>query len=397
MGGSLTDADLADYHWLVGDAARPYLRRAAGHIGPLATLAKSLRRDLAVGRACLVLEQHVLRQRARDKFADPEQLFFTRRGLEQATGQPLARFKAGRFETSETVADLCCGIGGDLLELSARGDAVGVERDGVTALLATANLHQTGRSGWRVECQDVRLWAGTDAAAWHLDPDRRSLGSRASQPERYEPGPDEVWRLLAINPRGAVKLAPAARLADERWRQAELEWIAFDRQCRQLMAWFGPLARSPGQRVATLLGPGGHVASRIEGSGRQGLQPAAAIGRYLYEPHAGVLAAGLAGTLAARHGLTAVAADGGYLTGEDPVSDRSCERFEVLEVLPYDARRIKAVLRQRSVGPLEIKKRGVAELPESLRRRLRVPGPDRAVLILARTERGTTAILARRG
>jgi len=57
---------------------------------------------------------------------------------------------------------------------------------------------------------------------------------------------------------------------------------------------------------------------------------------------------------------------------------------------------VRAALRQRGVGRLEIKKRGVGIDPEQVSRQLRLRGDSAAVLILARLHRGVTAILARR-
>ena len=63
-------------------------------------------------------------------------MFFTRLGLEQATDAWVARYKATRFPAGQLLADLCCGIGGDLMALSERGPTRGVDRDPVAAICA---------------------------------------------------------------------------------------------------------------------------------------------------------------------------------------------------------------------------------------------------------------------
>src|SRR5262249_32858423 len=63
---------------------------------------------------------------ARAKFTRAGAMFFTRDGLEQATAEPLARHRAARYARfgrrtpagAARIADLCCGIGGDLLALA---------------------------------------------------------------------------------------------------------------------------------------------------------------------------------------------------------------------------------------------------------------------------------------
>src|SRR6516225_9221446 len=70
------------------------------------------------------LETALLRSRARDKFTDADRMYFTREALEQATGEAVARHRANRFARFGSVADLCCGIGGDALALAAAGTTV---------------------------------------------------------------------------------------------------------------------------------------------------------------------------------------------------------------------------------------------------------------------------------
>ena len=52
--------------------------------------------------------------------------------------------------------------------------------------------------------------------------------------------------------------------------------------------------------------------------------------------------------------------------------------YEVLEELPYQDKRLKAALRERGIGRLTIKKRGVQVVPEELRRRLALRGDAEA-------------------
>src|SRR5688500_18840355 len=119
--------DLDDYRWLIGDDAAGWLARLRDAGPATAALAARLRRDLSAGRVRLLLEQAELRRRAAAKFAAAERMFFTPLGLEQATDETVAAYKSGRFPAGPR-ADLCCGIGGDLLALAARGAATGVER-----------------------------------------------------------------------------------------------------------------------------------------------------------------------------------------------------------------------------------------------------------------------------
>jgi len=387
--------DPDDYHWLVGPEAAPWLAELSGSHRPVEHVAR-LRRHLSAERTHLVVEQVELRSRAVAKFARAGQMFFTRVGLEQATDEVVARHKAARFAPAAT-ADLCCGIGGDLLALAGRGPTVGIDRDPIACLLADANLRACG-----IEPSVARLITGEvsvemlDACgAWHIDPDRRPQGRRTTQTALHEPGPATIAALLAHAPAGAVKLAPAAEFDEPWWLEAELEWIASRGECRQLVAWFGPLARHAGRRVATIVSTSGLARTLIE-SDCEPASIAANIGRYVCEPDPAVLAAELLDTLASEHGLERVAARVAYLTGDHAPDEPALDAFEVLEVFPCDLKRLKVAARARGWGRVEVKKRGVELDPAHVAKQLRGPGKNTGTVILTPTERGVVAVLARR-
>src|SRR4051812_38901574 len=64
------------------------------------------------------LETALLRRKALGKFTRADRMFFTRAALEQSSGEIVSRYRAGRFAQFRNVADLCCGIGGDLIGLA---------------------------------------------------------------------------------------------------------------------------------------------------------------------------------------------------------------------------------------------------------------------------------------
>lgn len=65
----------------------------------------------------------------------------------------------------------------------------------------------------------------------------------------------------------------------------------------------------------------------------------------------------------------------------------------MLEELPYREKQLRAALRERGVGRLTIKKRGVAVVPEELRKRLALRGDEEATIVLTRVAGAGTALL----
>src|ERR1700744_3864988 len=103
--------------------------------------ATRLRREYPADLVAAATAQHELRLAARAKFSRASDMLFTRSGYEQASSQPIARYRAKRFGDARRVADLCCGIGGDLLALAPGREALAVDRDEVHTRLA---LHNAG-------------------------------------------------------------------------------------------------------------------------------------------------------------------------------------------------------------------------------------------------------------
>ncbi len=394
-------SDIDDYIWLTGNEACEMLADLSADTAPLHAQVARLRRVLSTERTHLLLEQVELRRRAAAKFTQPERMFFTRVGLEQATDEWIAAYKAARFSDKLTadvsrgqgVADLCCGIGGDLKAFAQGGKTVGVDRDPATAHFAAVN------SGAEVKCIDVAEFKLQQFDSLHIDPDRRPTGKRTTSLEYCEPGLAVVQRMIEQVPNAAVKLAPATAVPDA-WRsRCELEWISRDRECRQLVAWHGALALVAGRHRATIVSsklPAGAAARTVVGDPNQNVSVSGDIREYVFDIDSAVLAAKLQGVLAAEHGLSACGSGASYLTGAAPINDLALVCFRVLDVLPYETRRISKYLAERNVGTLEIKKRGVDLDPDRFRRELKLRGTNALTLLVTNAGQRIVAVVAER-
>src|ERR1700722_16670482 len=144
-------------------------------------VAERLRRKYPAGLVAAAMAQQELRRAADAKFSRAAEMLFTRAGYEQSSSETIATYRAGRFKNASRVADLCCGIGGDLIALAAASDVLAVDRDEAHARLALYNAAAYGRAA-RVtavvaDVRDVPL-RGIDAV--FIDPARRSGPGTAS-------------------------------------------------------------------------------------------------------------------------------------------------------------------------------------------------------------------------
>jgi hypothetical protein len=395
----MTAPNISDYQWLTsaeGIAALADLMRQANAKGEAdVSIVSRLRKAQPAERVHLLLEQVELRRRAAEKFPDAAKLFFTRKGLEQATDEWLAAYKARRFPARRLVADFCCGIGGDLCAVAARGPIVGYDADEVTTHFARANLQARDLDPQSVRCERAIADNVRDASAWHIDPDRRPAGQRVIELADYEPGPDFLSAALAANPHGAVKIAPAAQVNAADWPPCEREWLESRGECRQQVLWFGGLALNVGLHVATEVSASRQCHS-FSGQADLPFAYATEVADFVYEPSPSILAGRLAGAFAQAHQLLAITPGGGYLTADHLLERPLVNAFRVRDVLPFDLKKLRAYCRQHQLGQLEIKKRGVDLDPARVRKEIIVKGEGRSVILIAPLAGSVKAIVADR-
>jgi SAM-dependent methyltransferase len=350
------------------------------------------------GLVAAALTQSRLRQKARAKFgAFADRLLYTQAGLEQATRLKVAALHAGRFRDAGAtrVADLGCGLGADALAIAALGvPVVAVERDEVTAALAAYNL--AAFPDVEVVHGDAETFPldGTDAV--YLDPARRTAGtgetSRLTRPDDYSPSIDFAFALAERMPVG-IKLGPGfdRELIPD---AAEAQWVSVDGQLVEMGLWTGALARPGIRRSALVLTDSG--ADELTAAADSADADVRELGEYVYEPDGAVIRARLIGALAGRLEAGMLSPGIAYLTSDVLTETPFAAAFRVRERLPASEAALKRALRERRIGTLEIKKRGIDVDPATLRTRLALKGGEAATLILTRIGGAHEALLVDR-
>jgi SAM-dependent methyltransferase len=350
-----------------------------------------------------VVGQARLRERATAKFdAFAAGMLFTRAGLEQATRLSVAAHHAHRFRAAgmTSVADLGCGIGGDAMGFAALGLRVtAVDADEVTAAIAAYNLAPFGdlvrvrHATAEAAASDLAALANPDA--FWLDPARRTAGhgdtTRTASSE-WSPPLDWVFDLASRHPAG-VKLGPGMD-RDLVPDDVEAQWVSADGSTIELVLWSGALAREGVRRAALVLR--GTSAIELTAPADAPDEPVRPLGAFIHEPDGAVIRARLIGEVARALGAGMLADRVAYLTSDTERTSPFVATFRVRETLPTDIRKLGAALRDRGIGRLEIKKRGVDVDPAALRTKLKLRGDGEATLILTRVAGARVAILADR-
>jgi hypothetical protein len=164
---------------------------------------------------------------------------------------------------------------------------------------------------------------------------------------------------------------------------AEAQWVSVDGDLVELGLWFGKVARPDVKRAALLIQGStrheivSHTAERMDA-------PIGELAKYVYEPDNSVVRSHLIGQLAEQLDAKLFAPEIAYLTTDEKLSSPWLKGYEVLDNLAFDRKKLKAYLRERGIGVLEIKKRGSDIVPEQLRKELALKGEGAATLIVTR-------------
>jgi SAM-dependent methyltransferase len=384
--------DLEAFRWLLTDDGQRLLARAAeaSAEGDELHAQAALRRTADAEHVAAALTQVELRRKAVAKFGDlAGRMYFTPDGLEQATRLPVATHRAARLNaaTTQTVIDLGCGVGGDLVAFARAGiTSAGVDLDPVRVEVARANLAALELAGAVMVADATTLDTGPFEVAF-ADPARRTGRGRTFDVDDWTPPWPFVEALMRRD--SCVKVAPGIphELVPP---EVEAEWVSDQGEVKEAALWSGRLATT--RRRATVIGHGGLATLTDEDDAGA---PVRDVGEFLYEPDGAVIRAGL---------VTAVAngVDGGlvdehiaYVTSDASFRTPFARGYRVLEHLPYRERALRAALRERGIGRLTIKKRGVDVVPDQLRKRLALAGDDDATLVLTRARGHGVALLVK--
>ncbi|NMD54673.1 MULTISPECIES: THUMP-like domain-containing protein [Tsukamurella] len=343
-------------------------------------------RGIAGAHAPAVIEQVRARRRAVAKLGDVEGWLLTDEAVQQATPSAVAEHRARRLAWL-SVHDVTCSIGAELRALvQVCPRVVGSDLDPLRARMAAHNVPRA-----MVHVADA-LTPTSTADVVIADPARRTGGRRIVDPEQCSPALSSL-RAAYAGRSLAVKTAPGIDYDGLRRKgfDGEVEIVSLDGGVREACLWSGPVA-VPGLTRATVLRGSGARGYEVFSTDPHDVDPEPA-GKYLVEPDGAVIRAGLVRHYAARHGLWQLDPRIAYLTGDAvPTGERG---FEILDSAKFSEKTLRAELRVRDVGSVEILTRGAGVDPDVLRRKLKLQGSQPMTVVITRIGREVVAFLTR--
>ncbi len=340
-------------------------------------LASQLRRIYPAELTAAAFAQHELRLAARERFSGAAEMFFTRPGLEQASSELTARHRAHRYPDAARLADLCCGIGGDLLALGEGGrEVLAVDTGELHLRIAVYNAGVYGAAqavrSWQGDVRDVPL-DGVDAV--FVDPARRT-GAQRLRAGDSEPPLQWCFALTERVPAVVIKAAPGLphELVPAGW---EIEFVADGRDLKEAVLWSPALASAA--RRATIL-PAGDTLLPAAGSE----VPIATPGTFLLDPNPAVTRAGLVEELARQLDAWKIDPRIAFLSTDTDRRTPFARTLRVEESAPWNEKQFARRMRELDIGSIDIRRRGLAGDVDAIRRRLKLRGNRRATVVLTR-------------
>jgi hypothetical protein len=330
--------------------------------------------------------QRDLRRRAANKFQRASDMFFTREALEQATHERVAAYHSSRFPDGQLAVDMTCGIGADLIALAHRGDAVGFDLDAERAWCAAANLPETGTQVTVIRGDSLLSLRRAPEYAL-ADPARRVQGRRTLDLNEFSPSPFALRDYLAGSRLALLKLSPMIPDRDLAEISPHVEFVSFGGECREALVFLG---RERGAlREAVHLESG----ERIEPLAIQDIadQPR----QYLFDVDPAAVRVGAVGRLAQLFGASGLGDSPGYLTGDSWHDSPWLRGYEIQDSGSFDAKRVRASLRNLDGYVFEIKSRAAGFDTSRLMRDIRHDGSEAFSLILWRQANSVRFALGR--
>jgi hypothetical protein len=234
-----------------------------------------------------------------------------------------------------------------------------------------------------------------DLTDWvHIDPDRRPEEQRTTSAEWMQPSLDALETLLHQCPGGMIKLAPATEVPAPWSEKCCRLWVGDRRQCRQQLLIWGLPQFPSGQLGAISLDASANALPFLAES-----QPFAdstlTPNQFVFDFHPSLRASGLSAAFAISLGIESLGDVSGYLTGPNPIEHSLVDCYQVIEAIAWDEKKVRKMLREKSIGTLVVKKRGCKGLDPN---KLQLSLPDKrgeksGTLILAEINKKQMAVL----
>jgi len=323
-----------------------------------------------------ILHQVNLQTRVMHKCPFAYRWLWTDKAAQQASAFAIAQYHGSLFAHYATVADLCCGIGSDLLFLSKnKTKCYAIDCDSEVLNLAQYNMNFFNRKN--IIYQNVNVCNFHEPCeAIYIDPDRRKGSKRVHNIQDISPPFSQIEDLIKKYGNVAVKLSPVMNYEENLLKDYSFDFVSVGGELKECLLKSGELKT---KKRAVLLP---HLAIFQE----KGCEPTpiSNLKQYLLEPDAAIVRAHLVNDLAAELGICRIDQHIALLTTDTPIYTLFCKMYRVVDTFYYKLERLNTYLLSRGIGVVDIKTKGFSQTVESFRGKLKLKGNGHAVVFIIR-------------
>jgi SAM-dependent methyltransferase len=309
--------------------------------------------------------------KAREKFRLPAglDLVCDRLAFEQATAKDISEYKAALWPGGASVADLCCGMGGDSFWLPQGVRASGADISPERVLMYNENMERLGLSHKAV-LQNALETGGGDFFC--IDPARRG---------GLNPSFEDILELSKKFRGGMIKLPPAYP-EDSLPHKGDVVYLGNESDCRECLVLSGAFEKETVRAVA--VGDNETFEWQCKKDELRSINlEAKNLGSFILEPNPVLVRSHLFMSEAKKHGFWQIDPTLAYLSCEELPSDyRGFAAYKAIEQSGLSTNSVKAMLKKYDVRKITLKKRGVEVVPETEIRRLAPKGESEKEFIL---------------
>jgi hypothetical protein len=345
------------------------------NIGGINTI-QSLKKKYHDAPITELLHLYSIQQKAQKKLPFAMRWFFTEKSYQQASTFHLAKYHGSLFDEFHTVADLCCGIGSDLLMLSRKKTkCYAVDIDKNLLRLAENNMSFFHRKN--IEYLDICAENfHHKCEAVFIDPDRRKHNRKMCKVEDISPNFSTIQKLIKKYANVAVKLSPIMDYEQNVFDDYSFDFVSENGEMKECLLKSGRLKTSRRAVLLphlTIFSEKGHPQTAIS-----------QIDRWVYEPDSAIIRSHLVNDLAYEMKMRRIDQHIALLTSEIEPVETYGRKYRVIEVFDYNLTRLNSYLRSGGIGIVDIKTKGFSESVETFRKKLRLSGKAKVVIFIVR-------------
>jgi hypothetical protein len=349
-----------------------------------------------------LLSLYKIQKQASGKFPFAYKWLFTDKSHQQASHFLLSKFHGNLFNDYCVVADLCCGIGADLLFLSkGKVSSFAVDCDDTVLGYAKYNMTFFNRNNIIYQHKKAEDFI-EDAEAIFIDPDRRNNNKRKIDPNDFSPMFSEIEKTTKKYRNIAIKSSPLMDYENTLYNDFYLDFVSLDGQLKEcLLKTFSPVNSKNNRKRAVMISS---LIPNITSIFEQKNHPSTDITdikKYIIEPDPAIIRAHLINDLAYELGVNRIDNNISLLTSDISVINTNqligrniFTEYMVKEVFNYNLKDLNAYIKSNEIGIIDIKTKGFSEPVESFRRKLKLKGKKQITLFITRLDRKHICIVS---